>query len=444
MRQRSGLFLLLVLALALPACLVIENSFTGIAPGPWRAVLRLEPNPVTPNPKGEPLPEKMNLEFDEVTEGQLPFTFEVVYDNDTLFHWVIQNGEERIRLDDIRYTKGKGVPQDTIVVSFPVFGTYIQALHEDGVIEGKWYDPTRSPTYAIPFIATQGENHRFTQLKKEPLMNISGRWEVTFSPGTDEVYPAVGLFEQNGNQLTGTFLTETGDYRYLAGTVQADKLYLSAFDGAHAFLFEAKIRPDSTIVGSFRSGTHYRTTWEARPNADYELRDPHDLTTFKEEYETLDFSFPSPDGSMISPGDEPFAGKVRIIQILGTWCPNCRDETAFLRDFLAEHAHPDLAVIGLAFERYQDQEKAFTAIRNYQTQMKIDYPLLLAGPADKEAASRALPMLSEVIAFPTLVILDRQGQVRRIHTGFSGPATNEYQKFKTNFKAYIQELLDEQ
>ena len=36
-------------------------------------------------------------------------------------------------------------------------------------------------------------------------------------------------------------MTETGDYRYLDGVVSGSKMYLSAFDGAHAFLFNKKM-----------------------------------------------------------------------------------------------------------------------------------------------------------------------------------------------------------
>ena len=134
------------------------------------------------------------------------------------------------------------------------------------MIEGHFYDPGRSENYAIRFKAKHGRDHRFTQLKKEPLFDISGKWETTFGIDKSEPYPAIGEFKQSGNKLTGTFLTETGDYRFLEGTVQANKMYLSVFDGSHAFLFEAKLMEDSTLIGSFRSGNHYKTLWEAKRN----------------------------------------------------------------------------------------------------------------------------------------------------------------------------------
>jgi hexokinase len=42
------------------------------------------------------------------------------------------------------------------------------------------------------------------------------------------------------------------------------------------------------------------------------------------------------------------------------------------------------------------------------------------------------------------VIVDRKGHVRKIHTGFSGPATGEhYKKFVDEFKSNLEQLLGE-
>ncbi|MCB0643656.1 MAG: TlpA family protein disulfide reductase, partial [Phaeodactylibacter sp.] len=70
---RLPLLFLLSLLWLLPGCLVIENPYSSLAPGIWRAVLELEPKFITPNKKGEPLPEKLNIQFDEVAGGELPF-----------------------------------------------------------------------------------------------------------------------------------------------------------------------------------------------------------------------------------------------------------------------------------------------------------------------------------------------------------------------------------
>ncbi len=421
----------------------MPNRYTGLAPGPWRAVLKLEPRPVTPNPKGEPLPEKLNMEFEEVTEGELPFVFEVTYENETDFYIEIINGEERIRVDDITMGRDIRTAKDTILIRFPVFDSYISAIVESNVMEGFWVVNYRE-NYSIPFVAYHGKNHRFTTLKKTPAADISGRWETTFESEGETPYKAIGAFVQQDNYLTGTFYTETGDYRFLEGTVQADKAYLSCFDGAHAYLFEAKIRPDQSMIGSFRSGSHYRAIWEARRNPDFQLADPDTLTRLLPGAETLSFSFPDADGKMVSLNDPKFEGKIKLVQIMGTWCPNCRDETRFILDYLDQNPDQDLAVVALAFERYRDEARSFQALRTYKEKMGVPYDVLLAGYHDKTEAGARLPALSQILSYPTLVILDKNNRVRRIHTGFSGPATEEYESFKASFQKTIEMLAAEQ
>jgi thiol-disulfide isomerase/thioredoxin len=446
MLRLDRLMLLLCLAMLVGtthSCIVIENQFEGLPPGMWRGVLQVEPNPIKPNPKGEPLPEKLNLEFEEVLQGELPFTFEVIYDDEQNFHIEIINGEERIRVDDIIMGLDRATAKDTLILNFPVFDSYIKAIYEEKIIEGKWIVNNRGEEYSIPFIATHGEGYRFTTLRKDPMMDISGKWETTFELDSDAPYPAIGEFQQDGNQLTGTFRTETGDYRFLEGTIQENKVYLSCFDGTHAFLFEGKILPDSTMIGSFRSGKHYRTTWAAKRNPDIELADPDTLTYLKEGYDQFEFAFENSDGEMVSLDDPEYQDKVVLVQIFGTYCPNCRDETNFLLDYLKNNPSEDLEVIALAFEKYRNKEKALAAINRFKTQMEVPYEVLLAGYADKSEAAEVLPMLNHVFSYPTLIFLDKSGNVRRIYTGFNGPATSKFEDFKTDFEAFMAQLLSE-
>lgn len=437
----QNFLLLFLMVFSFSGCIVVENPHTGLAPGTWRAVLKLEPRPVAPNPKGEPLPEKVGLQFEEVTDGQLPFTFEVIYSSETDFYIEIINGSERIQLKDITIGRDRATAKDTIIINFPVYQSYLKGIYENNILEGEWVVTNRQ-NYSIPFVARHGQGHRFTTLKKEPKMDISGKWEANFEIDTETPFKAIGEFEQDNNYLTGTFMTETGDYRFLEGTVQDDKVYLSCFDGAHAFLFEAKIQDDSTLLGSFRSGKHYQTLWEARKNPNFQLTDPDSLTFLKEGYDKVAFTFENTEGQMVSLEDPPYQNKIKIVQIFGTWCPNCRDETEYLVEYLKNNPHPDLEVIGLAFEKFREKDKALQTLQTYKEQLNIDYELLLAGYYNKSEAE-ALPMLNDILSYPTLIFIDRNDQVRKIHTGFSGPATSQYTDFKKEFETFVKKLLKE-
>lgn len=449
MKPSQRLWAILVLGLLMSqfsACIVVDNTFTGLPPGPWRGVLKLEPSLVTPNPKGQPLPEKMGMDFEEVTNGELPFNFEVIYENETDFRIEFINGEERIVIKDIIIGLDRATAKDTIRIDFPVYDAYLTALYEEGIMEGDWVVNNRGEPYRIPFAAYHGQDHRFTSLRKPPAADLTGRWSATFGVGGEakDSFPAIAEFKQDGNYLTGTFLTETGDYRFLQGSVQADKVYLSCFDGAHAFLFEARIGADGGLLGSFRSGKHYQVLWTAQRDEEASLRDPHELTFLKPGYESFDFSFPKPNGQLVSLSDEAYQDKVVLVQIMGTWCPNCRDETEFLKRFLKEREGQDIAAVGLAFERYREQDQAMAAIRRFNQGVQPGYELLLAGYADKDEAAKALPMLNQVLAYPTLIVIGKDKQVKRIHTGFSGPATSEYADFEKKFNTFITQLLEEQ
>jgi thiol-disulfide isomerase/thioredoxin len=154
----------------------------------------------------------------------------------------------------------------------------------------------------------------------------------------------------------------------------------------------------------------------------------------------LSFEFPDINGNLVSLND--IKGKVKIIQLFGTWCPNCLDETNFLLEYLSNNKKKDITVLGLAFERYPEREKVLSILSSYKTRLKIPYPILWAGSYNKKEASKVLPMLNGITAFPTLLILDENNRVFKIHTGFNGPATSQYESFKKDFELSIEKLLN--
>jgi thiol-disulfide isomerase/thioredoxin len=273
-------------------------------------------------------------------------------------------------------------------------------------------------------------------------MDISGRWETDFSRGTEDSSKAIGVFKQRKNHLEGTFLTPTGDYRFLEGSVDGKNLTLSCFDGSHAFLFKGEINGNESLIGTFWSGLHWSEPWTARRNESFELPNPDSLTFLKQGYKKLEFSFPDLEGKKVSLADEKFKNKVVIVQIMGSWCPNCMDETVFLSNLYNKKNKKDLEIIGLAFEKIP--ERAHQNLLRLKDKFKVNYPILLAGPSDKKEAAKALPALNHIMSFPTTIFIDKKGIVRKIHTGFSGPATgSEYDKFKEEFNLFVDKLLKE-
>jgi len=369
----------------------------------------------------------------------LPFNVTVSEDQQI----TIRNAEERIVVDEV-VIKG-----DSIRFQTPVFEGYLEGviLNEGTLVKGDFIKP--SLDRIVPFTMVYGETERFPELSKyekpQPV-DASGIWETVFSPDHEEDrYIAKGIFKQDGNKVTGTFRTTTGDYRYLEGIVAGNQLKLSTFDGAHAFLFTATVEEDS-LIGTFYSGNHFKEPFRAKRNPEYELPDATALTYIKEGYDGLAFSFPDEQGNMISLEDDRFKDKVVLVQIMGTWCPNCLDESKYYVDYLKTHPGQELEIIALAFEYAPTVEKAFAGIKRLKDRLGITYPIVLAqyGTEDKKLAREKLPMLNHVLSYPTSIFIDKKGMVRRIHTGFNGPATGEkHIAFKTDFEHYISELLSE-
>lgn len=297
----------------------------------------------------------------------------------------------------------------------------------------------------VDFTAEYNNGQRFLDTEA-PKANVSGVWEAVFSQNIPEdEYIAKGIFSQYKDKVTGTFRTTTGDYRYLEGIVSGDSLKLSTFDGAHAFLFTAKVM-DSIMEGTFYSGNHFQEPYVAKRNADYELPSANTLTYLNEGYENLVFEFPDAEGNLVSLEDERFKDKVVVVQIMGTWCPNCLDESKYYTEFYKENKDKGLEMVALAFEYAKTEAKAFEKIARLQDRLQMEYPVLLAqfGGADKTKAQEKLPMLNHVLSYPTSIFIDKKGEVRKIHTGFNGPATGDkYLEFKKEFEGFVDLLLKE-
>ncbi|WP_179019743.1 peroxiredoxin family protein [Winogradskyella forsetii] len=366
-------------------------------------------------------------------EEELPFIFEVKSPKELY----IYNAEEVIEVDEIQYRN------DSVFIQAPVFEGYIAAAFEDNNLKGSYVKESLSRV--VPFTAEYNNDSRFI-MESKATQNVEGIWKTVFSKGMEgDEYSAKGIFKQKGNKVTGTFRTTTGDYRYLEGVMDGNQMKLSTFDGAHAFLFTA-IVTDSTMDGQFYSGNHWKEPFVAKRNEAFELPSANNLTFLKDGYDSLKFSFPDEDGNMISLNDERYKDKVVIVQIMGTWCPNCLDESKYYSKFYDANKDRDFEIVALAFEYAKTESKAFNSIDRLKEKLNIGYPILLAqyGTADKAKAQEKLPMLNHVLSYPTSIFIDKTGKVRKIHTGFNGPATGEkYEEFKVEFEGFVDDLLNE-
>lgn len=339
------------------------------------------------------------------------------------------NGREKMEMLPIRCTS---IP-DSCIIEHPVFDSYLVLFKTENKINGYFKDNSRKGDYRLPLSLTKTNNTGAT-----PATTGFSRWQCTFDTG-ENAYPAIAEFTFAQQEIAGTFLTETGDYRFLAGQLLSnDSFYLSCFDGSHAFLFEGKIKDDK-ISGVFYSGNHWQTSWTAIKNTNAQLMNGFELTKITSTL-PIQLSFMDEQKRTISLRDSIYLQQPIVIQIMGSWCPNCLDETNFLVElYNASDIKPK--IIALCFERGENEQIQWERINKVKRNLKVPYPMLLAGKADKDAASKLFPFLEKISSFPTTIFLNKNHEVVGIHTGFNGPATGEkYEKQSLEFKELIQIL----
>jgi thiol-disulfide isomerase/thioredoxin len=371
----------------------------------------------------------------EIQNNALPFNFKVEKDSLNKISLFLQNAGEQIRLDEV------SLEGDSISVTLHIFDSQLKAKIKGDSLNG-FFIKNYEKNYRIPFRAAYGQTFRFvnTNTLRTNTPDYTGKYAVTFTNETDTTM-AVGIFTQKNSYVEGTFLTPTGDYRYLEGSIINDSLHLSTFDGNHAYLFKAVKKSDGTLVGDYWSGKAWHESWTGVRDETASLPDAESLTYLKEGYNKIDFSFPDIEGNLITPNDQKYKNKVLIIQIMGSWCPNCMDETKFLKDWYLLNKNRGVEILALAYEAKPDFTYASARVKKMKDKLGIPYDIVIAGTKDKAEASKTLPMLNGILAFPTTIFIGKDGYVKKIHSGFSGPGTGVYyHQFVQDFNETVNEL----
>lgn len=376
-----------------------------------------------------------------VSESQVPFNFELKGKDPKSAVFTLLNGTRR---DDFHVER---LGNDSIYIKMNTYDAALVAkIEDDGRLSGEYRSLV--PGFrgnSLPFIAEYGKSYRFVEPGKDiaPKHNISGKWEI--KTYTKEAVPAsIALLKQDGNKITGVIMTVVGDTRELEGTVQGDEFQLSGFTGPSPFIVKGKINDDNSISGEQGFGIYKNLKFDAVKNENVELPDPYKLTFLKEGYSKFDFTFPDLNGKPVSLNDDKYKGKVVIIETIGTWCPNCTDQTVFLSPWFKKNQKRGVEAIAIGFEQKDDLEYAKYTLGKLRDKYEITYDILFGGIADKKVVAEKLPALNKFIAFPTTIIIDRKGTVREIYTGYTGTVTGKYfEEYEKKFNKVLDELIAE-
>jgi len=376
------------------------------------------------------------IAFDSL--DQVPFNFEVSRDSAGAYLITVINAGERIRVTETTFDG------DTIEWRMPVFQSVIRAGYKSKGLMGWYYPKGTGNGGAFPFAAVENQTLRFPHLTQNAEADLTGRWKITENPGTPEEAILIGEFKQENNRLTGTILSPFGDYRFLEGVVSGSLMTLSGFDGCHAVVLTSRIDKDGTLTeGRFAGSSSWKSHWVAERNDTIQLPSQQSLVRIKPDSPKPFFSLKNIDGKMISLSDEKFANKVVVMQVSGTWCPNCMDEARLFSILYGEYKDRGLEVVSLFFETANFDESA-ARIKRFADHTNLNYTLLWAGKRGRQERDSLIFMVDGKMAFPTTIYLDRKGNARFVETGFSGPGTGKhYDETIADVKQKIELLLNE-
>jgi thiol-disulfide isomerase/thioredoxin len=402
--------LLLAAALALSACSKPSNR--ELQPGSYRATLEL--------------PGKKSV----------PFGLDVAQEESGKVLYVI-NGDERVRLDEVQATPGQ------LQARFPGYETHLTAKVSGDELTGDVaLVRADGKVLKLPFKAKLGETWRFYPEALPNNADFEGRWDVTLTDGGGRRTPAVATFDQSFEDVTGTVQTPTDDQRFLAGEAHDEELRLSRFDGGAVVLYEAQLNAKGELVGETWSDRGGSQRFVATRNPDAAIDAAALASHLRNPAAPFTFAFRDLDGKTVSTSDPRFKDKVLLVTLAGSWCPNSHDEARLLVQLDRQYRSRGLEIVSLMFEQHADFKRAVAAVNRFRAAHGIAYPTLIAGTADKMKAAAVLPQLDAVLAYPTAIFIDRIGRVRKIHTGFVGPATGvQHDLLVHEFEVQIEELL---
>jgi thiol-disulfide isomerase/thioredoxin len=361
---------------------------------------------------------------------EIPFRFELAGSGSAL-KGSFFNGDEKVTSTTGHLENG------AIVLSFDEYGTRLEATVKDGRLEGQYTRGTRGAPY--PFQAK-----RFVPAPSgdEKVPSISGLWNVQVKSSKGESAWQL-IVRQAGAEASASILRIDGDTGVLTGTYHDGKFVLSHFSGARPLRLELTPGADGTLsVVQNKDNPLTATRAEiAKAKGLPQPSDPSRFTSVKDPTEPFRFSFPDLSGKIVSNTDPRFQGKVVIVSIGGSWCPNCHDEAPFFTELYKKYHAKGLEIVALSFEE-EAQQKDPVRLRAFIKRYGIDYTVLI--PGDPKELNDKVPQGVNLNAYPTSFYLGRDGRVRSAHAGFPGKATGKFHtEAKEEITALVERLLAE-
>ena len=319
---------------------------------------------------------------------------------------------------------------DQLVFTYPSYAATLTARVVEGRLVGQYARGSRAP---FPFNATRSAVTPATATAPA----IDGLYVIPVqSPKGETAWRFI--VRQDGAEVTASILRVDGDTGALTGRYDGSRFVLSHFSGARPLLLEVSRNADGTLTlvqNKEKTLTAIRAGTPGLPVP----TDSAQHTLIKDSTVPLRFTFKDLAGRVVTEQDPRFAGKVVVVSITGSWCPNCHDEAPFLVELRRAYHDKGLEVVAFSFEE-AEQLADPARLRAFVAQYGIEYPVLLAGLPSSAPAT--LPQVEHLDAFPTTLFLGRDGRLRATHAGFPSAASGAfYTQAREEITATVERLL---
>jgi hypothetical protein len=251
------------------------------------------------------------------------------------------NGDDKVTSTTGQFKGGQ------VTFAFDEYGTRLTAAMKDGVLEGEYSRGTRGAPY--PFRARR---FKAIDVGDRDIPAINGLWNIQVGKSSKGEAAWQMIVRQSGAEVSAAILRIDGDTGTLTGSFRDGRFVLSHFSGARPLRIELTPNKDgslSVVQNKDAALTAIRAD-QALAKGLPQPSDPSRFTSVSDPTEPLRFSFPDLDGKIVSNTDPRFQGKVVIVGIGGSWCPNCHDETPFLVELYKKYKSRGLEIVALSFE----------------------------------------------------------------------------------------------
>ena len=370
-----------------------------------------------------------------VNNVSVPFRIEI-NGTGTDVHSYFFDGDDRVNPS----TSGT-FKNGSLVLNFDSYATKLEADLKVGTLVGT-YGGTSGSAYA--FHANRHDPSPAAATSQH-APDISGLWEIQVkSPKGEAAWHFV--VNRRASNVEAAILRVDGDTGTLSGNYKDGKFLLSHFTGERPFYVEVTPQSDGSLQLQITS-FHDTQNLVALQSAEARARnlpppdDPTEHTKVKDPSQPLRFSFPNVRGRLVSSTDERFQGKLVLVNITGSWCPNCHDEAPFLEELYREYHALGLEIVALDFEP-TEQLKSLSRVHAFIKRCGIEYTYLIAG--EPSQLNEKIPQAENLNAWPTTFFVGRNGLVGSIHTGFSRHASGELDsRLKDSVRNEVGQLLSE-